>query len=195
MGEKVTMQDVAKKAGVDKATVSRVLKGDPRISEKTRENVINAVRVLEYRLDRNASNLSTNKSGIIGVVLRDMSVAWLPSFLTGLDRTLSNSDYDIIIKCTESNPLRAERELRRLTDRNAEGIIWCDGSNIPSNVSVPVISLGFKMDVSLAILFDSAALNPTFDTGVLAGRLLLNVISGKFIPSREIIVRGESGEN
>ncbi len=41
---KVTMQDVAVEAGVDKATVSRVLKGDHRISEKTRIRVMEAVR-------------------------------------------------------------------------------------------------------------------------------------------------------
>ena len=195
MGEKVTMQDVAKKAGVDKATVSRVLKGDPRISEKTRENVINAVRVLDYRLDRNARNLSTSKSGIIGVVLREMSAAWLPSFLTGLDRTLSNSDYDLIVKCTGGNPLRAEREFRRLADRNIEGIIWCDDANIPSSIAAPTVSVGFKMTGAFAILSRASAFHPTFDTGVLAGRLLLNVISGKFVPSHEIIVRSENEEN
>ena len=49
---KVTMQDVAVEAGVDKATVSRVLKGDLRISEKTRIRVMEAVRALNYRLTK-----------------------------------------------------------------------------------------------------------------------------------------------
>ena len=70
---KVTMQDVANHAGVDKATVSRVLRGDHRISEKTKIKVMESVRALDYKLDRNARNLSTNTSGLIGVVLRDLN--------------------------------------------------------------------------------------------------------------------------
>ena len=55
---KVTMQDVANQAGVDKATVSRVLRGDHRISEKTKIKVMESVRALNYKLDRNARSLS-----------------------------------------------------------------------------------------------------------------------------------------
>ena len=79
---KVTMQDVALEAGVDKATVSRVLKGDHRISEKTRIRVMEAVRALNYRLDKNARNLSTSSSGLIGVVVRDFSFDWFPHFMS-----------------------------------------------------------------------------------------------------------------
>ncbi|MGB4096800.1 MAG: LacI family DNA-binding transcriptional regulator, partial [Acetomicrobium sp.] len=43
------MVDVAKEAGVDKATVSRVLRGDPRISLKTRERVWEVIRRLDYK--------------------------------------------------------------------------------------------------------------------------------------------------
>ena len=83
---KVTMQDVANHAGVDKATVSRVLRGDHRISEKTKIKVMESVRALDYKLDRNARNLSTNTSGLIGVVLRDLNRPWLGAFLAGIDR-------------------------------------------------------------------------------------------------------------
>ena len=94
---KVTMQDVALEAGVDKATVSRVLKGDHRISEKTRIKVMDAVRALNYRLDKNARNLSTNRSGLIGLVVRDFTPEWFNCFISGLDRAISNSDYEIIL--------------------------------------------------------------------------------------------------
>ncbi|MCE5202082.1 MAG: LacI family DNA-binding transcriptional regulator [Synergistaceae bacterium] len=185
---KVTMQDVAKEAGVDKATVSRVLKGDHRISEKTRMKVIEAVRRLNYRLDQNARNLSTNRSGLVGAVMSEFNTIWFAPFVAGLDRAIANSEYELVLKCTDGNPKRAVRELGKLLDRSVEGIIWADSKNGPECVSVPLVTLGFKMGDYFSVLFESGQTVPTFETGVLAGRFLLNIISGKPVPSRDIII-------
>ena len=104
---RVTMQDVADRAGVDKATVSRVLRGDHRISEKTKIKVMESVRALDYRLDRNARNLSTKSSGLAGVVVRDLTEPWAGAFVAGLERALSNSGYDVILKSTDGAAVRA----------------------------------------------------------------------------------------
>jgi len=185
---RVTMQDVAKEAGVDKATVSRVLKGDHRISERTRVKVIEAVRRLNYRPDRNAKNLSTKKSGLVGIVLAEFNCSWLPPFLSGIDRALANSEYEFIIKCTDGSPQRAVRELGKLIDRNVEGLIWGDAANRPEAVLVPLVTLGFKTDDHYSIIFKSESAEPTFEAGVLAGRFLLNIISKRPVPSNEIII-------
>ncbi len=193
---KVTMQDVALEAGVDKATVSRVLKGDHRISEKTRIRVMEAVRALNYRLDKNARNLSTSSSGLIGVVVRDFSFDWFPHFMSGIDRTLSNSEYEIILKRTEGNPLRAAREYGKLIDRSVEGIIWSDPEYFPGESPAPIVILGFRKTGSYSIVWESECQTPTFETGVLAGRLILNIITGKPLPSREIILKSsDNGDN
>ena len=193
---KVTMQDVALAAGVDKATVSRVLKGDYRISEKTRIKVMDSVRALNYRLDKNARNLSTNRSGLIGVVVRDFSLDWFPLFMSGIDRTISNSEYEIILKCTEGNSLRAAREYGKLIDRSVEGIIWSDSENFPGESSTPIVTLGFRKAGSYSIIWESKCQTPTFETGVLTGRLMLNIITGKTLPSREIVLKSSAdGDN
>lgn len=193
---KVTMQDVALAAGVDKATVSRVLKGDYRISEKTRIKVMDAVRALNYRLDKNARNLSTNRSGLIGVVVRDFTFDWFPLFMSGIDRTISNSEYEIILKRTEGNPLRAAREYGKLIDRSVEGIIWSDSENFPEESSLPIVTLGFRKAGSYSIIWEGESQTPTFETGVLTGRLVLNIITGKPLPSKEIVLKtSNNGEN
>ncbi len=192
---KVTMQDVALEAGVDKATVSRVLKGDHRISEKTRIRVMEAVRELNYHLDKNARNLSTNRSGLIGLVVRDFSSSWFSLFLSGLDRTISNSEYEIIVKCTENNFMRSAREYGKLMDRSVEGIVWCDSLNYPGSFSIPVVTVGFRGESSYSIIWDKECVDPTFETGVLSGRMILNIITGKPVPSREIVIKcSPSGE-
>ena len=190
---KITMQDVALEAGVDKATVSRVLKGDHRISEKTRIRVMEAVRALNYRLDKNARNLSTNRSGLIGVVVRDFSSAWFPLFLSGLDRTVSNSEFEIVVKCTEGNPLRSAREYGKLIDRSVEGIIWCDPENFPGASAAPLVTVGFRGEGAYSLVWEKECGDPTFETGVLAGRLILNIITGKPVPSGEILIKCSCG--
>lgn len=186
---KITMQDVALKAEVDKATVSRVLKGDHRISEKTRIKVMDAVRELNYRLDKNARNLSTNKSGLIGVVVRDFTLDWFPQFISGLDRAVSNSEYEIIFKRTEGNSLRSAREYGKLIDRSVEGIIWIDPENFPKESIAPVVTIGFRYPGVYSVIWERGFVLPTFETGVLAGRLILNIISGKPVPSKEIVIK------
>lgn len=185
---KVTMQDVANEAGVDKATVSRSLSGDHRISEKTREKVMEAVRKLNYSIDKNARNLSTSRSRLIGVVLPNLSAPWLGAFMAGLDRALANSDYEMLLKSTDGNPLRAVRELGKLRDRKAEGVIWGDSSNRLRLEGVPLITLGYSEENSYSVKTGDGT-EPVFETGALAGRLMLRLISGRTVPSREIIVK------
>ncbi|WP_312979443.1 LacI family DNA-binding transcriptional regulator [Atlantibacter sp.] len=64
-----TMQEVAKKAGVSKATVSRVLSGKGYTSEETKERVYKAIEETGYRPNLLARNLATNKSQCIGLVV------------------------------------------------------------------------------------------------------------------------------
>ncbi|MEH2922021.1 LacI family DNA-binding transcriptional regulator [Samsonia erythrinae] len=65
----VTMLDVAKKAGVSKATVSRVLTGNNYVSKTTRERVFWAIEEIGYRPNLLARQLATNKSQCIGLVV------------------------------------------------------------------------------------------------------------------------------
>ncbi len=182
---RVTMQDVAERAGVDKATVSRVLRGDHRISEKTKIKVMESVRALDYRLDRNARNLSTKSSGLVGVVARDLALPWTGVFLAGVARAFSNSEYDMILKSTDGIAARAKREANALDGLGAEGVIWCDGENFPSAVSMPALCLGFAHKGFHSLVTEGGCA-PSFETGVLAGRLILKIIAGKPLPGMEI---------
>lgn len=65
----VTMLDVANKAGVSKATVSRVLAGNSYVSKTTQDKVFKAVEETGYRPNLLARNLATNKSNNIGLVV------------------------------------------------------------------------------------------------------------------------------
>lgn len=73
----VTIRDVARQAGVSVATVSRVLNNSALVSPDTREAVMKAVTLLGYRPNANAQALATQISDTIGVVVMDVSDAFL----------------------------------------------------------------------------------------------------------------------
>ncbi len=66
---KVTSLDIADRAGVSQATVSRVLCGSPLVNAETRKRVEEAVRELNYKVDRHASSLRTQRSGTLALLL------------------------------------------------------------------------------------------------------------------------------
>ncbi|MCF7222876.1 LacI family DNA-binding transcriptional regulator [Marilutibacter chinensis] len=66
---KTTSIDIAHRAGVSQATVSRVLRGSPLVNAETRRRVEEAVRELNYKVDRHASSLRTQRSGTLALLL------------------------------------------------------------------------------------------------------------------------------
>ncbi|HEY4583435.1 MAG TPA: LacI family DNA-binding transcriptional regulator [Lysobacter sp.] len=64
-----TSFDIAYRAGVSQATVSRVLRGGARVSEETRRRVEAVARELDYRIDRRASALRTGRTGVVALLL------------------------------------------------------------------------------------------------------------------------------
>ena len=81
----VTVQDIARKVGVNSSTVSRVLNGYRNISEETRRKVLDAARELNYHPNSIARNLAKGSSASIGVELdasnsEEFSNFFLPNF-------------------------------------------------------------------------------------------------------------------
>jgi len=66
---KATSMDIAHRAGVSQATVSRVLRGSPLVNAETRKRVEDAVRELNYKVDRHASSLRTQRAGTLALLL------------------------------------------------------------------------------------------------------------------------------
>ena len=138
---KITMADVAAAAGVNKATVSRVLRGDARISQATSEKVWAAVKRLGYRPDAVARGLSSRTNDLIGVVFGDLASPWTGAFLSGLERVLGRLGLDCIVKEAGSEVSRQSHAIQRLVSRRVDGLILLDCKK-QYEVDVPVVSVG-----------------------------------------------------
>ena len=92
-----TIRDVAKRANVGLATVSRVLNGSAPVAEDTRNKVLQSISELNYTPSPTARKLSLGKTFVISIIIPFFT---RPSFierLRGIDSVMANSDYDFIV--------------------------------------------------------------------------------------------------
>lgn len=95
-----TIKDVARRAGVSAATVSRILAGSPsavRISAATRARVLQMSQEIGYTPDARASSLRTQRSRLIGVIARDITQAFPAMLIAVLDTVLKGHGYELLL--------------------------------------------------------------------------------------------------
>ena len=119
----VTMQDVARHAGVSSATVSRVLNRPGVVDEATRLQVRTAIETLRYRPNAVARGLASRSSRTIGIVINTFASPYYGAMLDGAEGALAALGYKAIV---ESSRERAEGEREAwlsLLDRQCEAVV------------------------------------------------------------------------
>lgn len=94
---KVTIYDVADRAGVAISTVSRVLNESTDVSERTRERVLEAIEDLQFRPDRVAKSLAQQRTRAIAIAIPTFTTPFHNELLKGVRSSLRNSDSDLLL--------------------------------------------------------------------------------------------------
>lgn len=113
----VNIYDVAKKARVSSATVSRVMNGSPHVRETTKSRVVKAIAELDYTPNAVARKLSTGDTGSIGFLVPDIENPFFTHLLRGITDAADKHGYNIFLCSTEDS---AEKERRFLESMRAE---------------------------------------------------------------------------
>jgi DNA-binding LacI/PurR family transcriptional regulator len=115
--------DVAARAGVGVATVSRVLNGHASVRPSTRDRVLDAIRALNYRPSSVARNLSLQRTMVVGAVLPWFTNPSAVQRVRGIVEGLSSSAYDLMVFDVESED--RQRRAFELFDRGdrADGLL------------------------------------------------------------------------
>jgi len=142
---KVTINDVAKIANVSPSTVSRVIAGNPRISEETREKVLKIMKELNYYPNIIARSLANKSTKIIGVIVpgtteKAFQHPFLPEILRGIASAASKNKYKILISSATS--IKEEKET---IDELANGAITEGIILLTSRVKDPCIQEMMKL--------------------------------------------------
>lgn len=120
-----TMQEVAKKAGVSKATVSRVLSGKGYVSEETRKQVFAAIEAAGYRPNLLARNLATSKSQCIGMVVTNTlySGSYFSEILSQAAKKVEESGRQLILVDGKHSAQQEREAIEFLLDLRCDAII------------------------------------------------------------------------
>lgn len=117
-----TIRDVAQRAQVSVATVSRALNGFENVSEQARTRIADAVKALGYVPHAGARSLSLARTNAIGVVLPDLHGEFFSEVVRGMDREASRRGYLLLLSNLHSGPAQAALALRAMRGR-VDGLI------------------------------------------------------------------------
>ncbi|MBE6062996.1 MAG: LacI family transcriptional regulator [Clostridium butyricum] len=120
---KITIQEVAKKANVSVATVSRVMNGNYPVKAETKERVMQVINELNYIPNIQARELTKQKSTAIGVVIPSINNMFFTELITGIEQTLKENSFSLILTCTNDNFEEEKDCVNNLIARNVSGII------------------------------------------------------------------------
>jgi LacI family repressor for deo operon, udp, cdd, tsx, nupC, and nupG len=143
---KPTISDVARFARLSTATVSRALATPDKVTEGTREIVMQAVRKIGYVPNSAARNLRTNTTRTILAVLPDVSNVFFSRVLRGISDTLIAQGYSLIIADTRNNPEREAQYAEFILAGRVDGVLLLNGRSLLSGpqgrvAAVPTVSL------------------------------------------------------
>lgn len=119
-----TIKDVAKKANVSIATVSRILNNKPGYSKKTKEKVLQVIEELGYHPNAVARGLINKRTHTIGVLFPALSSTLVTDLLSGIEKAASAQGSSVIVCHTESNGEKTMKYLNLLNEKRIDGIIF-----------------------------------------------------------------------
>jgi LacI family transcriptional regulator len=128
-----TVKEVAERAGVSTATVSRALSGTGKVREPARARILEAAQELSYRPNRAARDLRVRSSRAVGVLIPDIENPFFTSLVCGIEDVLGKTDYSLLLASYNEDPIQEERRLEVFRADGVRGLIFA-ASRSPSRL-------------------------------------------------------------
>lgn len=188
-----TISDIAKKAGVSRSTVSRVLNGSEDVSEKTRSKVLQVIEEVGYIPSATAQSLSTQKSNLIGVVVPAVDNPFFGGILRGITQVLDKTEYIMMCYNTDDDFEKDIKALETLRKFRVGGLLYTPAIDYQEDyeldmlkyhldaISAPTVLMDRKVErLSLDGVYfnDTKAVYETTKSLIRAGHTKIAFISG-----------------
>lgn len=122
----VTINDVAREAGVSITTVSRVLNNNYPVKKETREKIESAIERLNYNPNTIARGLIMKKTSVIGIVVPGITNLFFPTIVEAIDEIIRREGYSISLNSSGGNPVEERNLVSKLVSMQVDGIIVID---------------------------------------------------------------------
>jgi len=175
----VTIEDVAKQAGVSKATVSRVVNGNYGVSEALRKRVLAAITALGYQPDRSARRLRGTTSEILGIIIPDIQNPYFTSVVRGIEDLAYDHQMNVLLCNTDDNPVKQEAYIRVMMAERVAGLILAPSFGIAPEPLNQLAQLGTPV-----VLIDRSVSELPFDT------VIVDNFQGAYNGTRHLIAQG-----
>lgn len=116
------IREIAKRAGVSIATVSRTINGVPTVDPQLAKRVRKVVDELGYYPNTQARALVSGKSKIFGLVVSEITNPFFPEIVQTFEDMAVEHDYEILLTSTVHDPKRMELSVRRMIERRVDGV-------------------------------------------------------------------------
>lgn len=187
-GRAVTIDEVAALAGVSPMTVSRVVNGQGKVRDSTRERVMRAVRELDYTPNLAASSLAAAQHTRIALIYTNPSSSYLRELLVGALRGAARTAAQLVIDSWDNFNAEAQRNAARALAKSVAGAILppplCESKAVVSelvNAGVPVVAIAsgrFSHDISCVRIDDFGASHEVAAHLIALGHTRIGYIKG-----------------
>lgn len=139
-----TVQDVARKAGVSRATVSRVVSNRGYVSADARARVLQAVDELHYVPNAMARGLKTRRSGLVALIVPEFDYSFYTTIARGVEDVTSANDLHVILGNTDESLPKEKSYLDLMLANRVDGIILASAGHSARHLR-PVVDRGMPM--------------------------------------------------
>jgi len=115
------MREVAQRAGVSKATVSRVLNKARYVDPETRQRVLDVARALKYYQNVHARRLAQRRSDLFGLIISEIANPFFPELIRGFEAAALETGFEVLLCNTEYGPERIEAAVRKMIENQVRG--------------------------------------------------------------------------
>jgi LacI family transcriptional regulator len=146
-----TIKDVAKRARVSVATVSRVLNDNPNVRPELCSRVLEAVKELNYQRDRVARSLRVRTSQIIGLIISDIRNPFFTSVVRGVEDVAYAHGYTLLLCNSDEDPAKESLYIDIMLAEKIAGVIISPVTEVDNysgvllQASVPVVAMDRRM--------------------------------------------------
>jgi len=170
-----TIKDVAQRAGVGIATVSRVLNGHPSLAPETRTRVLEAIDALGYKPSQAARTMVNRSSRTLGLMIPDIRNPFFPGLARGFEDEAHRAGFGVILADTDEDLDREAVYLDMLLENRVAGVAFT-GTGTPDDRVAALHARGLPV-VSLNVLHSRLGVSTVAVDSIRAGASAVQYLS------------------